>query len=112
MGKMEFQLEKEGKEAGRDYKTGIFEFKGLGKAQASGHISGFVKVIVDGEDTLIGAEIVGARASDMLQLLTTAIQMRLKAGEVADSIFPHPTMCEAIMEALHDIHGMSAMKAP
>ena len=112
VGKMEFQLEKEGKEAGRDYKTGIFEFKGLGKAQASGHISGFVKVIVDGEDTLIGAEIVGARASDMLQLLTTAIQMRLKAGEVADSIFPHPTMCEAIMEALHDIHGMSAMKAP
>ena len=84
----------------------------MGKAQASGHISGFVKVIVDGEDTLIGAEIVGARASDMLQLLTTAIQMRLKAGEVADSIFPHPTMCEAIMEALHDIHGMSAMKAP
>lgn len=111
-GKMEFQLKGEGKEAGRDYKTGTFEFKGLGKAQASGHIAGFVKVIVDADDVLIGAEIVGARASDMLQILTTAIHMKLKAEEIADSIFPHPTMCEAVMEALHDIHGMSVMKTP
>ena len=111
VGKMEWQLQKEGKEPGKDYKTGTFEFKGLGKAQASGHIAGFVKVIVDADDVLIGAEIVGARASDMLQILTTAIQLKLKAEEVADSIFPHPTMCEAIMEALHDVHGMSVHKA-
>ena len=110
VGKMEFQLEKEGKEAGKDYKTGTFEFKGLGKAQASGHIAGFVKVIADADDTLIGAEIGGARASDMLQILTTAIQLKLKVEDVADSIFPHPTMCEAIMEALHDVHGMSVHK--
>lgn len=110
VGKMEFQLQKDGKEAGKDYKTGTFEFKGLGKAQASGHISGFVKVIADADDTLIGAEIVGARASDMLQILTTAIQLKLKVEDVADSIFPHPTMCEAIMEALHDVHGMSVHK--
>ena len=112
VGKMEFQLKNEGKEAGKDYKTGTFEFKGLGKAQASGHISGFVKVIADAEDVLIGAEIVGARASDMLQVLTTAIQLRLNVEDVADSIFPHPTMCEAIMGALHDINGMSVMKNP
>lgn len=110
VGKMEFQLQKDGKEAGKDYKTGTFEFKGLGKAQASGHITGFVKVIADADDTLIGAEIVGARASDMLQILTTAIQLKLKVEDVADSIFPHPTMCEAIMEALHDVHGMSVHK--
>lgn len=112
VGKMEFQLKEEGKEAGKDYKTGTFEFKGLGKAQASGHISGFVKVIADAEDVLIGAVIAGARASDMLQVLTTAVQMKLKAAEAADSIFPHPAMCEAVMEALHDIHGMSVMKTP
>ena len=110
VGKMEFQLQNDGKEAGKDYKTGTFEFKGLGKAQASGHITGFVKVIADADDTLIGAEIVGARASDMLQILTTAIQLKLKVEDVADSIFPHPTMCEAIMEALHDVHGMSVHK--
>lgn len=109
-GILEWQLQKEGKEPGKDYKTGNFDFKALGKAQASGHITGFVKVITDMDDVLIGAEIVGDRASDMLQVLTSAIHLKLKAEDVADSIFPHPTMCEAVMEALHDVHGMSTMK--
>ena len=111
VGKLEWQLAKEGKEAGKDYRTGTFDFKALGKAQASGHITGFVKVIVDMNDVLIGAEIVGAGASDMLQVLTTAIQLGLTASQVEESIFPHPTMCEAILEALHDIHGLSVNKA-
>jgi dihydrolipoamide dehydrogenase len=110
VGKLEWQLEKVGKEKDKDYKTGSFDFKGLGKAQASGHLSGFVKVIVDSKDVIIGAEIVGAGASDMLQVLTTAVQLRLTAEQVEESIFPHPTMCEAILEALHDIHGMSVNK--
>ena len=110
-GTLEWQLAKEGKEAGKDYKTGSFDFKSLGKAQASGHITGFVKVICDMDDVLIGAEIVGANASDMLQVLTTAIQLHLTVDQVADSIFPHPSMCEAILEALHDVHGLSVNKA-
>ena len=104
-------MQKEGKEAVVDYKTGTFDFKGLGKAQASGHITGFVKVIVDSDDIIIGAEIVGANASDMLQVLTTAIQLKLTSAQLEESIFPHPTMCEAIMEAIHDIHGLSVNKA-
>lgn len=111
VGTLEWQLQKEGKQPGVDYKTGTFDFKGLGKAQASGHITGFVKVIVDNDDVLIGAEIVGSGASDMLQVLTTAIQLRLTSQQVEESIFPHPTMCEAILEALHDIHGLSVNKA-
>ncbi|MBR5336479.1 MAG: dihydrolipoyl dehydrogenase [Lachnospiraceae bacterium] len=111
VGKLEWQLEKEGKEKDKDYRCGTFDLKGLGKAQASGHLSGFVKVVVDADDVIIGAEIVGAGASDMLQVLTTAVQLRLTAAQVEESIFPHPTMCEAILEALHDIHGMSVNKA-
>ncbi len=111
VGKLEWQLQKEGKEKDKDYKCGTFDFKGLGKAQASGHLSGFVKVIVDDKDVIIGAEIVGAGASDMLQVLTTAVQLGLTSEQVEESIFPHPTMCEAILEALHDIHGMSVNKA-
>ena len=111
VGTLEWQLQKEGKEAGVDYKTGTFDFKGLRKAQASGHITGFVKVIVDSDDIIIGAEIVGANASDMLQVLTTAIQLKLTSAQLEESIFPHPTMCEAIMEAIHDIHGLSVNKA-
>ena len=110
VGTLEFQLQKAGKELGKDYKTGTFEFKALGKARASGHLVGFVKVIVDADDVLIGAEIVGAGASDMLQVLTTAIQLKLTAEQVAESIFPHPTMCEAILEAIHDMHGLSVNK--
>ncbi len=93
------------------YKTGTFDFKGLGKAQASGKIAGFVKVITDEKDVIIGAAIVGAHATDMLQVLTMATQMKLTAKEVGDCIFPHPTMSEAIMEALHDVHGVSIHKA-
>lgn len=111
VGIMEWQLQKEGKEPGVDYKTGTFDLRVLGKAQASGHLTGFVKVIVDANDVLIGAEIVGDRAADMLQVLTTAINLGLTAEQVGDSIFPHPTMCEGIMEALHDVHGLSVHKA-
>ena len=46
----------------------------------------------------------------MLQVLTTAIQLGLTVEQVGDSIFPHPCMCEAIMEALHDVHKMSVHK--
>jgi dihydrolipoamide dehydrogenase len=111
VGTLEWQLQKEGKQPGTDYKTGTFELRTLGKAQASGHLTGFVKVIVDTNDVLIGAEIVGDRAADMLQVLTTAIDLGLTASQVGDSIFPHPTMCEGIMEALHDVHGVSVHKA-
>ena len=109
-GTLEKDLIAQGKEVDKDYRIGTFDFKGLGKAQASGHIFGFVKVIADMNDVIIGAEIVGARASDMLQVLTTAVECGLTVEQVGNSIFPHPTMCEGIMEALHDIHGMSVHK--
>lgn len=110
-GKLEWQLQKEGKEKDKDYRTGTFDFRALGKAQASGRITGFVKVIADMDDVITGAEIVGEGAGDMLQVLTSAIQLHLTVQQLEESIFPHPTMCEAILEALHDIHGLSVNKA-
>ncbi len=107
VGKSEAELIKEGK----TYKKGTFDFKGLGKAQASEHIAGFVKVLTDENDVIIGAAIVGAGAPDMLQVLTNAVTFKATAKQVGDAIFPHPTMCEAIMEALHDLHGESIHKA-
>ncbi len=104
VGKNEFEL------ISGSYKVGTFDFKGLGKAQASGHIFGFVKVITDNEDKIIGGAIVGAGASDMLSVLTTAVTLGLTAEDLGDVIYPHPTMSEAIMEALHDLHGLSVHK--
>ncbi len=92
------------------YKTGTFDMRALGKAQASGKLSGFVKVITDENDVIIGGSIVGAHATDMIQVLTVAVQTGMTAAALGDVIFPHPTMSEAILEALHDVHGASVHK--
>ncbi|WML36094.1 dihydrolipoyl dehydrogenase [Clostridium sp. OS1-26] len=96
--------EKQAGEAGINYKVGKFDFRGLGKAQAMGKFQGFVKVITDEKDVIIGASIIGERASDMLGELTLACELGLTAEQVGEVIHPHPTLCEGIMEALHDVH--------
>lgn len=106
VGKTELELKKDE----ISYKIGTFPYMALGKAKATDKTDGFVKVIVDDEDTIIGAGIVGAHSTDMLQLLTVAVELKLKAEQLGNSIFPHPTLSEGIMEAIHDIHGMSIHK--
>jgi dihydrolipoamide dehydrogenase len=102
--------ERECQEKGIDYKIGQFDFRALGKAQAMGKIQGFVKVIVDQNDVIIGAAIVGAHATDLLAELSLAVHAGLTAEMVGDVIHAHPTLSEAIMEALHDVHGVSIHK--
>ncbi|NLZ54836.1 MAG: FAD-dependent oxidoreductase, partial [Thermoanaerobacteraceae bacterium] len=102
--------EAEAKRAGMRYKKGSFDFRALGKAQAIDKIQGFVKVLVDENDRLIGASVVGQNATDLLTELTLAVHLGLTAKQVGDVIHPHPTLSEAIMEALHDIHGQSIHK--
>ncbi|MEY7999797.1 dihydrolipoyl dehydrogenase [Clostridium sp. Mt-5] len=97
--------ESEAKEKGIDYKIGKFDFRGLGKAQAMGKFQGFVKVITDEKDVIIGAAIVGDRATDMIGELTVACELGLTAEQVGEVIHPHPTLSEGIMEALHDVHN-------
>lgn len=92
------------------YTIGSFNFSALGKAKASDKTTGFVKVIVNQKDEIIGGEIVGAHGTDMLQILTLAIDLGLTAKRVGQSIFPHPTLSEGIMEALHDVHKRSIHK--
>jgi len=102
--------EAEAKKAGISYKKGTFDFRALGKAQAIDKIQGFVKVLVDECDRLLGASIVGPHATDLLAELTMAVHLGLTADQVGDVIHPHPTLSEAIMEAVHDIHGQSIHK--
>ncbi len=96
--------EKAAKEAGINYKVGRFDFRGLGKAQAMGKFQGFVKVVTDEKDVIIGAAIIGERATDMLAELTLACEFGLTAEQVGEVIHPHPTLSEALMEAVHDVH--------
>ncbi len=102
--------ERELEEKGLKCSVGRFDFMGIGKAKASGKTEGFAKVLVDENDRIIGAAIVGAGATEMLQTLTLAVDLGLTAKAVGDCIFPHPTMSEVVMEALHDVHGNSIHK--
>ncbi|WKY48389.1 dihydrolipoyl dehydrogenase [Eubacteriaceae bacterium ES3] len=102
--------EKDCQAQGIEYKIGQFDFRALGKAQAMGKIQGFVKVIVDSDDVIIGAAVVGAHATDLLSELSLAVHAGLTAELVGDVIHAHPTLSEAIMEALHDVHGVSVHK--
>ena len=89
---------------------GSFEFRGLGKAQAIGKLQGSVKVLTDDNDVIVGASVVGPHATDLLTELTLAVHLKLTAAQVGDVIHPHPTLSEALMEALHDVHGQCVHK--
>lgn len=102
--------EKQAQQRGIIYKTGTFDFRSLGKAQIIGKIQGQVKIIVDQNDVIIGASIIGPEATELLAELTMAVHLGLTAEAMGEVIHPHPTLSEAIMEALHDVHGKSVNK--
>ncbi|MFZ7132748.1 MAG: dihydrolipoyl dehydrogenase [Eubacteriales bacterium] len=98
------------KEQNISYHIGTFDFRALGKAQAIGKIGGFVKVICDNNDVIIGASVVGPHGTDLLTELTLAVHLGLTAEQVGDVIHAHPSLSESLMEALHDVHGESIHK--
>lgn len=106
------KTEKELQENGIEYNTGQFDFRALGKAQAIGHFQGFIKILADENDKIIGASIVGPHATDLLTELSLAVHLGLTIEEVGDVIHAHPTLSEGIMEALHDVHGECVHAAP
>ena len=108
VGKTQKELDAEGIK----YNVGQFEFRGLGKAQAIGHIQGFIKVLADSEDKIVGASVVGPHATDLLTELSLAVHLGLTVEQVGDVIHAHPTLSEGLMEALHDVHGECVHSAP
>lgn len=106
------KTEKELQENGIEYNTGQFDFRALGKAQAIGHFQGFIKILADENDKIIGASIVGPHATDLLTELSLAVHLGLTVEEVGDVIHAHPTLSEGIMEAIHDVHGECVHAAP
>lgn len=108
VGKTEDELKAEGVE----YKVGKFDFRGLGKAKAIGKLQGFIKVLVDKDDVIIGATLVGPHCTDLLTELSLAVGLGLKAKDVGKVIHAHPSLSEGIMEALHDVHGECVHAVP
>ncbi|MGE5311579.1 MAG: dihydrolipoyl dehydrogenase [Nitrospirota bacterium] len=96
---------------GISYRQGIFPFRALGKAQAIGEIEGFVKVIAEREsDRIIGMHIIGPDASTLLAECTLAVNRRVTLAEFAGTIHAHPTLAEALWEAVEDARGRSIHK--
>src|SRR6476469_6239727 len=110
--------EEQAKEKGYDVKTAKFPFSANGKAQGLGDAVGFVKVVADSKyNEIIGAHLIGPAVTELLPALTLAQQWDLTADEVARNVFAHPTLPEAIKEAVHGIAGhminlWSSLSAP
>ncbi|HOG42360.1 MAG TPA: FAD-dependent oxidoreductase, partial [Bacteroidales bacterium] len=98
--------ERAAKEKGIAYKVGKFPFTASGKATAAGERDGFAKMVVDEQtDRVLGVHIVGANASEMIGGMVLACKLGATASSVMKTIFPHPTMSEAIMEAAAATHS-------
>ncbi len=88
------------------YKVGKFPFSANGKAIASGHTAGFVKVLLDDKThKIIGAHIIGFGATDLISEFIAAMNIGATAEQLINSIHPHPTLCEATLEALLNALG-------
>jgi len=98
--------EKQAKEQGYDIKVGKFPFSASGKASAAGTKDGFVKVIFDAKyGEWLGCHMIGAGVTDMIAEAVVARKLETTGHEVLKAIHPHPTMSEAVMEAVADAYG-------
>lgn len=88
-------------ENGHEIKVGKFPFTASGKAQAGGHTDGFVKVIFDAKyGEWLGCHMIGAGVTDMIAEAVVGRKLETTGHEILKAIHPHPTMSEAVMEAV------------
>lgn len=93
--------EKQAKEKGYEIKVGKFPFSASGKAKAGGNADGFVKVIFDAKyGEWLGCHMIGAGVTDMIAEAVVARKLETTGHEVLKAVHPHPTMSEAVMEAV------------
>ncbi|WP_043363826.1 dihydrolipoyl dehydrogenase [Belnapia sp. F-4-1] len=98
--------EEAAKKAGHELRVGRFPFIGNGKAIAMGEPEGLIKTIFDATTgELLGAHMVGPEVTEMIQGYTIAKTLETTEEELMQSIFPHPTISEAMHEAVLDAYG-------
>jgi dihydrolipoamide dehydrogenase len=87
---------------GLQVKTSRAFYLGVGKAVATDETEGFVQLVFDAADeTVLGAQLVGGPATELIHVIALAVKMKLKKADLKEIIYAHPTMAEAIHEALH-----------
>lgn len=94
------------KAAGKKVKVGRFTFGTCSKAVIIGEEDGFVNIVAEQEtDKVLGAQIIGPHATDLISELAVAVRWGITAEQIGATIHAHPTLAESIMEAAHDVHG-------
>jgi dihydrolipoamide dehydrogenase len=97
--------EAQAKEQGYEIKVGKFPFSASGKASAGGNKEGFVKVIFDAKyGEWLGCHMIGAGVTDMIAEAVLGRKLETTGHEVLKAVHPHPTMSEAVMEAVADAY--------
>ena len=103
--------EKECNDKGLNIKVGKFNIAGNGRSMIMGENQGLAKIMTDARTgEIYGAAIMAPRATDMISEISAVMKSEGTIGEVADTIHPHPTVSEIIMEAAHDVEGRSCNK--
>ncbi|MCU7378942.1 dihydrolipoyl dehydrogenase [Clostridiales Family XIII bacterium ASD5510] len=91
------------RKSGVPFKIGKFSFRNNGRALAIGDREGFVKVLANEDNQLLGGQIIGMGASELISEFTLAITLGAKADVLADMVHPHPSLSEAIWEACAEV---------
>jgi dihydrolipoamide dehydrogenase len=100
--------ETQAKAENRDVKIGRFPWAASGRAQSLGRPEGLTKIICDAKtDRVLGVGLVGAGAGELISEAVIAVETAAVARELADSIHPHPTLSETLMEAAESIIGQA-----
>lgn len=100
------------KKAGIDFNSGSFPFAANGRAKASGHTAGMVKVIADAKsDRILGVHIVGPHASELIAQAVIAMEFGASSEDLALTVFAHPSLSEVVHEAALDVLGNAIHKA-
>ena len=98
--------EAKAKEAGFEVKVGMFPFIGNGKAIALGEAEGFTKTVFDAKTgELLGAHMVGAEVTEMIQGYTVGKTLETTEAELMQTVFPHPTISESMHESVLAAYG-------
>jgi dihydrolipoamide dehydrogenase len=103
--------EKQARENGMETSVGRFLFAALGKALALDETEGYVSIVADKKTgEVLGGQIAGPQASNLIQEIVLAVRLRLKAADLAETLHSHPTLVEALMEAACDVNGEAIHK--
>lgn len=98
--------EKQAKEEGYDVKVGKFPFSASGKASGLGHEEGFVKVVFDAKyGEWLGCHMIGSHVTELIAEAVVARDLETTGHEIISAVHPHPTMSEAVMEAVAEAYG-------